>query len=443
MRSGFRIFCYPVAMLTFLKSLFGPKKHIKISVPKPHHDPVKYEAERAIAASPKKADRLKLAQNPRTHLEILYYLAGDSDDDVRLAVAKNASTPVQASPVIARDKNVDVRLALAHRLMALLPELSEEQHSQLYAFAAQALGVLALDEVLKVRLALASVLKDMACAPPQVVSQLARDLERQVSEPILRYCSALPDKDLLEILSEHPQHWVVEAIAARSDLSAKVSDAVYETKQIPAGALLIGNDKAEIADDTLTKIVERAKTTPEWHRPLCLRKHLPAFLMKEIVGFVDESLHKFILDRTDFDDKTRAELEDTVKRRMRFLVDGKGNRISPKDKVIALHKAGTLTEDVMADALALREYDFIQMGLSLKSKLPIDTVKRMIETRSGKAVTALVWRAGYSMRYALELQRELAKVPHTDLVYPRNGIDFPLTPQEMDWQIGFFKPEKG
>lgn len=429
-------------MFTMLRSLLGGQKSkTKYTVPKPQHDPARYDRERAQASSAKKADRLKLAQNPQTHLEILYYLAGDSDDDVRLAVAKNGSTPIQASPVIARDKNVDVRLALAHRLMALLPELSEEQHSQLYAFAAQALGVLALDEVLKVRMALSSVLKDMACAPPAVVAQLARDMERQVSEPILRFCSALPDDDLLDILSEHPQAWVVEAIASRAKISSKVSDAVAETRAVPAGTVLLTNQGAEIADDTLTKIVERAKDTPEWHKPLCLRKHLPAFLMKEIVAFVDESLHKFILDRTDLDDKTREEVEGTVKRRMRFLVDEKGNRIVPKDKVLAMHKAGKLDEDVMSDALALREYDFIQMGLSLKSKLPLETVRRMIDTRSGKAVTALVWRAGLSMRYALDLQRELAKVPHADLVYPRNGVDYPLSPQEMDWQIGFFKPE--
>lgn len=427
-------------MFGFIKTLFGGKKP-KLRVTQTP-DPVKYEKERALAASIKKADRLKLAQNPQTHLEILYYLAADSDDEVRIAVAKNASTPIQASPTIARDKNVDVRIALAHRLMALLPELSEEQHSQLYAFAAQALGVLALDEVLKVRIALSSVLKDMACAPPAVVAQLARDMERQVSEPILRYCSALPDSDLLDILSEHPQPWVLDAVANRRHVSTRISDAIADHRDVTAGKSLITNNGAEITDDTLSKIVEKARGTPEWHKPLCLRKHLPAFLMKEIVRFVDSSLHKFILERTDFDSETRAEIEDTVKRRMRFLVDDKGNRIAPKDKVLAMHKSGKLDEAIMADALALREYDFIQMGLALRSKLPIDTVRRMIETRSAKAVTALVWRAGLPMRYALELQRELAKVPHAELLYPRNGEDFPLSPDEMDWQIGFFKPEK-
>jgi uncharacterized protein (DUF2336 family) len=427
-------------MFAILRRLFGQDKP-KLR-PQQAPDPVRYEKERALAASAKKGDRLKLAKNPNTHLEILYYLATDTDDDVRLAVAKNAATPLQVSPVIARDKNVDVRVALAHRLMALLPELSEEQHSQLYAFAAQALGVLALDEVLKVRIALSSVLKDMACAPPTVVAQLARDMEREVSEPILRYCAALPDDDLLDILSEHPQPWVLDAVAARRMVSARIADMIADKRDVPSSRTLILNEGADISTDTLSKIVEKARETPEWHKPLCLRKHLPAFLMKEIVRFIDSSLHKFILERTDFDAETRTEIEDTVKRRMRFLVDDKGNRISPKEKLAYLHKAGKLDEAIMSDALALREYDFIQMGLALRSKLPLGTVKRMLETRSAKAVTALVWRAGLSMRYALDLQKELAKVPHTELLYPRNGVDFPLSPEEMDFQIGFFKPEK-
>jgi len=422
------------------------KKFKKAKKPKVHarvvHDEARYKKERALAESQSVKDRLRLARDPQTHLEILYYLAGDSDDKVRKAVAENEATPVQASSIIVRDKNVDVRLALAHRLMALLPELSEEQHSQLYAFAAQALGVLALDEVLKVRMALSSVLKDMACAPPEVVAQLARDLERKVSEPILRYCAALPDKDLLEILAEHPQTWVIDAIAARRVVSAPVSDAVAETRDRPAGRTLLSNDGADISDDTLAKIVETARNMPEWHKPLVLRKHLPAWLTREIVRFIDATLHQFVLDRTDFDDATRVEIEDTVKRRMRFLVDEKGNRIAPKDKVIALAKAKKLDEEVMQDALALREYDFIQMGLTLRSGLPLETVKRMIETRSAKAVTALVWRSGLGMRFALDLQREMAKVPHPELLYPRNGEDYPLSPEEMDWQIGFFKSEK-
>ena len=45
-----------------------------------------------------------------------------------------------------------VKIALIKRLTGLLPDLSQDQYAHLYAFAAQALGILALDEVLKVRL---------------------------------------------------------------------------------------------------------------------------------------------------------------------------------------------------------------------------------------------------------------------------------------------------
>lgn len=419
------------------------KKHLSFSkAVSAQPDPARYEAERKMAASTNVRDRLRLARDPRTHLEILYYLASDDDHDVRLAVAQNQSTPMQASPTIATDKDLDIRLALAKRLMAILPDLSNEQHTQLYAFAVQALGVLALDEVLKVRLALSSVLKDKAYAPPEVVSKLARDIERTVSEPILRYCVALPDSDLLDILSEHPKDWVLEAIANRQTLSEPISDAIINENQPAATAALLANNGALISDQSLQTIITQAPELPEWHKPLVLRKHLPAWLTSEIVRFVDVSLHRFILERTDYDEETRAEIEDTIKRRMRFLVDESGNRIAPKDKVIALHKSNQLDEAVMQDALALREYDFIRMGLALKAKIPMNIVMRILNTRAAKAITALTWKAGYSMRYAFSLQRDLARVPHSELIYPRGGEDYPMTPEEMEWQINFFMPDK-
>ena len=44
---------------------------------------------------------------------------------------------------------------------------------------------------------------------------LARDVERDVSEPILRFCAALSDRDLLDILKSHPASWVVVRASAK------------------------------------------------------------------------------------------------------------------------------------------------------------------------------------------------------------------------------------
>ena len=40
-----------------------------------------------------------------------------------------------------------------------------------------------------------------------------------------------------------------------------------------------------------------------------------------------------------------------------------------------------------------------------------------------------------SMRLALKLQQTLGRVPHTALIYPRGGTDYPLTEEQMRWQL--------
>jgi uncharacterized protein (DUF2336 family) len=381
---------------------------------------------------------LKLAQNPQTHLEILYYLADDQDTKVRRAVASNPATPVHVSEILANDDDTDVKLALIKRLVALLPDLSKDQYAHLYAFSVQALGILALDEVLKVRLALSSALRDETYAPPEVVNQLARDLERRVSEPILKFCTAVTDEALIDILIQHPDDWVIDTIAGRSGVSGSVSKAVFETKNVKAGRTLIENKSAEIDDETLDLIIDLARETPEWHKPLAIQSHLPSRVIKNILAFVDKSIQSLIFARTDLDDLTRKDLINTVDRRVNFLVDEKGNKITAEQKVLSLTKAGQLNDDAVRDALALREYDVVYYALVAKSKLTLPTVKKMIDTQSAKAVTAVVWKAGLEMRTALEIQKTIAKIQPRDMLYPRNGNEFPLSESDMKFQIDFF-----
>lgn len=421
-----------------LNKIFGSKKKQYLSLPKQERDESRYEIEREAARSEKIKDRLKLAKDPKTHLEILYYLADDQDTKVRRAVAANPSTPVHVSEVLARDSDVDVKIALIHRLTALLPDLSQDQYAHLYAFAAQALGILALDEVLKVRLALSSALRDELYAPPEVISQLARDLEREVSEPILRLCAKLPDEVLVDILSQHPDEWVIEAIAGRQNINESVSEALIGTGNLKGGWALIENKNAKISDATVDAIIDQARTTPEWHRPLALQTHLPSRVIKEIISFVDKSIHNLIFKRSDLDDLTRKDLMNTIDRRVNFMVDHDGNHLQPDQKVKQLEQLNALNDEAVCDALALREYDVVYGALSAKSGLPHNVVKKMINTQSAKAVTSLVWKAGMEMKTALEIQKTMAKIQPRELIYPRNGNEYPLSDKDMAWQVDFF-----
>ncbi len=400
-------------------------------------DPVRYEKEKAIAMSSNVRKRLALAKDANTHQEILFYLAReDPDPAVRLAVARNMSTPVQASPFIAGDQSEDVRLALARRLVTLLPELTKENHSQLYAFAVQALGALALDEVLKIRTALASALKDHAMAPPVVAGQLAKDLEREVSEPILRYCVVLSDDVLLEILKAHPESWKIQAIAGRPQVSGAVSQAVIDADDMPGGRVLLKNDHAEIGENLLQEIVQKSRVYTEWQGHVAMRKSLPRAVATKLAEFADASVRDMLLQRPDFDQETIDEVAGAMKRRLAFagaVVPGE----SAGDRVARMERNGQLSEEAVSDALGMRDKDFVVEAIAAMAKASPQTVEGVFRVRKARPVVALSWKAGLSMRMALRLQQEMALVPTRELLYPRDGTDYPLTDEELRWQLEF------
>jgi uncharacterized protein (DUF2336 family) len=416
------------SFFSFLKDLFGGK-----TAP----DDAAYAAQKRRLESGDAAALKALAEDKNTHPEILYYLAKTGDAGLRQAVAVNPATPVQAATLLATDQNQDVRLVLAQRLVALLPDLSPERHSQLYAYAVQALGMLAQDEVFKVRKALTTTLRDYAKAPPPVVSRLARDVEREIAEPILRFCIALADEDMLEILKGHPESWAVQAIAARPKVSEAVSDAVVDTGDVPGTAVLLGNAGARLSPAALQIIVARARNYPEWHKPIALRAELSVDLARELAGFVNRSILDVLKKRSNFDAATRQGIISMVQRRIEYQREG-GASETPEEKVERYAKAERLTPDVLLDALSWQELDFVVIALSRLARIPVPTVRTMLTSGAAKPIVALCWKAGLNPRFCVEMQRLGGKLQPRDLLYPKGGRDYPLTPDEIRWQLEFF-----
>lgn len=394
-----------------------------------------YEKQKKLLLSGTPEQRRQMAESTGTHPEALFYLAKDEDPAVRRAVAVNTATPVHASALLANDKSPDVRLALAARLVELLPGLSADKHGQLYAYAVQALGLLAQDEVVKIRSALATALKDHAKAPPKVVGRLARDIEREVSEPILRFCVALSDEDLLEILADHPSGWAIAAIAARERVSTRVADAVIETNDKPAGKILIRNPGAAFTEELLHKIIERSRDEADWHQDIAVRKELSLELARKLAGFVSQAVLDVLEKRSDFDPATRAEIAQIVKRRVAF---GSDAQESAEAKVERYMQAGHLSPSVITDALAWQDHRFVLQALAKLSQIHPIVVEKMLRAGSAKPIVALCWKAGLPMRVALELQRSYARLQPKDFMYAKGGTDFPMTPAEIKWQLEFY-----
>lgn len=397
----------------------------------------KYNAQKVIAKEGEESKRLALAKNKNTSQEILFYLAQrDQSPAVRRAVAKNKSTPLHAAAILAIDSNEDVRLMLASRLVKLLPDLARDKQSQLYAYAVQALGTLALDEVLKIKKALSSTLKDHAFAPPKVAMQLAMDMERDVSEPILRFCTALNDKDLMTVLSDHPATWAAEAIAGRKTLSAKISRAIIQKGNSKAGAILLKNKGAVIDQSVLEEIVTRAREFPEWHEPLATNHKLPSDMAKILVRYVDARLRKLLNKKAGFDLQTTENVTDAVHRRIDMSRTFETDE-SVVDRVNRLLSEGRLNDESIGDALGLRDEDFVIAALACLTGASRNDVRKIMALSAPKPICALCWKAKLSMRLAFEIQKQMAKIPHKELLYPKGGTDYPLSDDDMRWQLEF------
>jgi hypothetical protein len=85
----------------------------------------------AMAHSDVARIRLRVAENPKTPIEILEILSTDRCADVRIAVGTNPSTPGFVSLKLAFDEDPNVRLGLAEEIntpVELLEKLAEDEN---------------------------------------------------------------------------------------------------------------------------------------------------------------------------------------------------------------------------------------------------------------------------------------------------------------------------
>ena len=112
---------------------------------------MEYDTAKSRAADPSAGTRRKLAKRANVQPEILYFLAEDSDPDVRAEIAANPSTPVQADEILAKDSVEAVRERVAHKIAALAPELSADERDRAGGIVTGILENLARDETVKIR----------------------------------------------------------------------------------------------------------------------------------------------------------------------------------------------------------------------------------------------------------------------------------------------------
>jgi uncharacterized protein (DUF2336 family) len=416
-------------MIAFLKRLMGGQLPDKLS----------YEEARAILEASKASAQRALAARTDAEPEMLYYLAEHGDETIRREVASNPATPAKADRILADDVDPSVRSELARKIGRLLPDLLASERERVCELTLETLQRLANDQLPRVRAILAEEVKALDCVPKEILLKLAHDAEEIVCAPILEYSPLLSDNDLLEVIATARAQNALAAIAKRRGVSESVSEAIVASLDIPAVAALLTNPNAHVREDTLERIIDNAAAIEAWHGPLTMRTDLSLRALRRIAGFVGAALLEQLGERHGLDDETQAHLNKCL--RLRLEREDERAR-SPADKiraeVLRAHETGQLSEDYVDDAVMAGKRDVAIECLAVLAPAPRSTVERIFASRSAKAITALCWQAGLSMRVAFKIQTAIAKLHPDELLPARAGVAYPLSEKEMQWHLSYF-----
>jgi len=409
---------------------------------------IAYDQAKALANHPDPRRRADLARRPDLRPELLYYLAEDRDPSVRRAVALNPAAPALANLLLASDDSELVRGDLAAKIARLAPELGDEERARWCQATSEALEIVARDQVPRVRQIVAEALKDVADAPPEVIRRLARDAELAVSGPVLRYSPVLTDEDLLDLIGSGPIPGALAAISLRAGLNSPVCDAIVASNDIAAVTVLLGNPLAQIREETLDRLSDRAADIEAWHRPMVDRPRLSSRATLRLARFVAADLLRALAARDDLDPPTARAVAAEVERRLAQGLSGTmPAAVPPSGPEAALTRArglqaeGKLNAAAIEAALLAGDSSLVEAALTLLGRLPPGTVAQVIATQSAKGMVAVAWKAGLPAPLAPLLQSRLLRLPPSRILAARADGGYPLSTAEMMWQIEFFGTE--
>ena len=342
---------------------------------------------------------------------------------------------------LARHHDEQVRTVLARRIAAMVPTLDGPTQAHLRRHVLSILFKLVEDECVRVRAAIADVVKDMPQAPRKLVLRLAFDTDMSVCGPVIRLSPLLSETDLLELLRAAPCSEAATAVARRPALNETISDAIAAAADSDAVRALLANRSASIREATLDSLVAQSTEHHDWHDHLVYRPTLSPRAARALSHMVTNKLLRVMCNRGDLPLEVAEELRVRLAQRLAKEPAAEGTRgMSAQEAMAAayqLREQHALNDTVLLEALQRAEARYAAALLAVAADVPLAVVDRAATLRSAKGLVSLVWKAGFSMEVAGQLQALLARLPPSAILQPQADGGFPLMLEEMRWQLSF------
>jgi uncharacterized protein (DUF2336 family) len=346
-----------------------------------------------------------------TDSNVLEWLALNGGPQTRRAVAANPATPVQAYPRLAADAYAGVRTALAVRIGRLAAE-SDTLPSYVRETLIEVVSKLASDTTSRVRAALSHSIASLAWVPQESVKALVQDEDIAIAGPVLECSPLVSDADLLKTIVTGRSPATLSLIARRPTVSEDVCDAIALVQDEDAVKVLLENRNAKIRVEALDHLAEQADAVAEWHAPLAAREELSLAAIRRIALFLDAPQIERLADRQGLDDEMRIFLyREMLSRRSEARVAASSDAALAASAVAVAQRAGALDESFIRDAARAGQRETVVAALAQLAAVPTDVARRILSQGATRPVTALVRRAGLSMRSDYAIQNLCMNAP--------------------------------
>jgi uncharacterized protein (DUF2336 family) len=258
----------------------------------------------------------------------------------------------------------------------------------------EALCLLAELVEVEARAHVAKILAPLQRAPGTVVVKLAND-DIEVARPLLEFSSVLSDDDLIDIIEKQSEAHR-EAIAGRSSVTERVSEAVVEHGDSSTVIRLVRNANAEIGRTTLEKLVARASQDEAIAEDLRNRAEID---WKSLRGEIDSVADKVLetLGEVDgrFDPVTAGKVNAVVYKRIRNRAG-----FNAQEWKVAYNQVRALTDRKQLDDRALARFARFGYGhhaaaaIAVMLRVAPEIVVKWLASQDYAAVTVALRAAG-------------------------------------------------
>jgi uncharacterized protein (DUF2336 family) len=283
----------------------------------------------------------------------------------------------------------DLRVELAGKLAADLS--GNTLTATEVALAQDIVRILARDVEEKVRASLSRGLRHASNLPRDVARRLADDVE-YVALPLLADCLVLTDEDLIEIV-RGGSCLKQEAIASRANLPEIVSHSLIMHAQEPAVVVLMGNNTANIADDSFDRAVNRFAASTRVKEAMVLRDKLPAAVAERLVTMVSKALQAHLVMTHALAPATATDIVLNAREQAIIHLSWGASDVDLRRMVTQMHCNGRLTPSLILRALCTGDIAFFEAAMAVRGDVPLENAQVLIHEPGRRGLEALYRKA--------------------------------------------------